>query len=40
MHLEAIQAALGEVNLDGWLFYDHHHRDSIACRVLKINPVM
>ncbi len=40
MDLEAIQAALREANLDGWLFYDHHHRDPIAYRVLKINPVM
>ena len=26
--------------LDGWLFYDHHRRDPIAYRVLKINPPM
>ena len=40
MKLEAIQAALREANLDGWLFYDHHRRDPIAYRVLDINPVM
>ena len=40
MNLTAIQAALREAKLDGWLFYDHHHRDPIAYRVLKINPVM
>ena len=40
MKLDAIQAALREANLDGWLFYDHHRRDPIAYRVLDINPVM
>src|SRR5580658_9889219 len=40
MQLEAIQAALRESKLDGWLFYDHHRRDPIAYRVLNINPVM
>ena len=36
MDLEAIQSALGEAGLDAWLFYDHHHRDPIAYRVLKL----
>lgn len=40
MDLNAIQAALREAELDGWLFYDHHHRNPIAYRVLKISPVM
>ena len=40
MNLEAIQAALREASLDGWLFYDHHRRDPIAYRVLGIDPVM
>jgi Xaa-Pro dipeptidase len=40
MELTAIQAALREAKLDGWLFYDHHRRDPIAYRVLKINPIM
>jgi len=40
MSLEAIQTALREAKLDGWLFYDHHRRDPIAYRVLNINPMM
>jgi Xaa-Pro aminopeptidase len=36
MNLPAIQAALRERNIDAWLFYDHHHRDPIAYRVLGI----
>ena len=40
MKLEAIQTALSDANLDGWLFYDHHRRDPVAYRVLDINPVM
>ena len=37
MDLSAIQAALRERNMDGWLFYDHHHRDPIAYRVLGLS---
>lgn len=40
MNLEAIQKALADEGLDGWLFYDHHHRDPIAYRVLGIRPPM
>jgi len=40
MDLGAIQVALREAGLDAWLFYDHHHRDPIAYRVLKIAPAM
>jgi Xaa-Pro aminopeptidase len=40
MNLDAIQAALREANVDGWLFYDHHRRDPIAYRVLGINPAL
>jgi len=40
MELTQIQSTLRENRLDGWLFYDHHHRDPIAYRVLKINPPM
>lgn len=40
MQLQSIQAALKEFKLDGWLFYDHHHRDPIAYRILKIAPAM
>jgi Xaa-Pro aminopeptidase len=36
MDLAAIQAALRERNIDGWLFYDHHHRDPIAYRLLGL----
>ena len=36
MDLKAIQAALAERNIDAWLFYDHHHRDPIAYRVLGL----
>jgi Xaa-Pro dipeptidase len=40
MDLKAIQSALQEAKLDGWLFYDHHRRDLIAYRVLGISPKM
>jgi Xaa-Pro aminopeptidase len=36
MNLPAIQSALRERNIDAWLFYDHHHRDAIAYRVLGL----
>jgi Xaa-Pro aminopeptidase len=37
MNLETIQAAIREAGIDGWLFYDHHHRDSIAARILGLD---
>jgi Xaa-Pro dipeptidase len=37
MDLKAIQSALREHKLDGWLFYDHHHRDPIAYRILGLD---
>ena len=37
MQLEAIQEALRAAQLDGWLFYDHHHRDPIAYRILGLS---
>ncbi|MGA2351406.1 MAG: M24 family metallopeptidase [Terracidiphilus sp.] len=37
MNLEAIQAAIRESGFDGWLFYDHHHRDPIAARILGLD---
>jgi Xaa-Pro dipeptidase len=37
MDLSAIQTALREHQLDGWLFYDHHHRDPIAYRILGLD---
>ncbi len=36
MRLKEIQSALAQRNFDAWLFYDHHHRDPIAYRVLGI----
>ena len=38
MNLDAIQAALRDAALDGWLFYDHHHRDPIAAAILGLDP--
>ena len=38
MDLDAIQSALRASSLDGWLFYDHHHRDPIAGRILGLDP--
>jgi Xaa-Pro aminopeptidase len=40
MEFDLIQSTLRENGLDGWLFYDHHRRDPIAYRVLKIDPPM
>jgi Xaa-Pro aminopeptidase len=37
MDLDAIQAAIREAGFDGWLFYDHHHRDPIAGRILGLD---
>jgi Xaa-Pro aminopeptidase len=36
MNLTRIQSALRERKFDAWLFYDHHHRDPIAYRVLGL----
>ena len=38
--IEAIQAELRSTGLDGWLFYDFHHRDPIAARVLGLEGGM
>jgi len=38
MNIDAIQAALREAGHDGWLFYDHHHRDPIAASILGLDP--
>jgi Xaa-Pro dipeptidase len=38
MNLDAIQAAVREARFDGWLFYDHHHRDPIGERILGLDP--
>ena len=37
MKVDEIQRALREAGVDGWLFYDHHHRDPIAGRVLGLD---
>ncbi len=37
MNLDAIQTALREAGFDGWLFYDHHHRDPIAAHILGLD---
>jgi Xaa-Pro dipeptidase len=34
--IDAIQTELRSTGLDGWLFYDFHHRDPIAARVLGL----
>lgn len=38
MNIAAIQRALREQQLDGWLFFDHHVRDPLAYRVLGFEP--
>ncbi len=38
MNLEAIQSALRDAGHNGWLFYDHHHRDPIGERILGLDP--
>ena len=34
--IQAIQAELRAYKLDGWLFFDHHHRDPIAGNILGL----
>ncbi|MBB5345522.1 M24 family metallopeptidase [Tunturibacter empetritectus] len=36
--LARIQQALRENKIDGWLFYDHHHRDPLAYSILCLDP--
>jgi Xaa-Pro dipeptidase len=38
MQTQQIQEALRDEKLDGWLFFDHHQRDPLAYRILKLNP--
>jgi Xaa-Pro aminopeptidase len=38
--ISAIQDELRSAGLDGWLFYDFHHRDPIAARVLGLQGGM
>ncbi len=40
MNLQSIQAALRDSGQECWLFYDHHHRDPIAYRVLGLPASM
>jgi len=40
MDIKAIQEALREHGVDGWLFYDHHQRDPLAYRILGLDPAM
>ena len=35
--IKAIQAELRANRVDGWLFYDHHHRDPIAAHILGLD---
>lgn len=37
MNLDAIQSALRDACLHGWLFYDHHRRDPLAYRILGLD---
>lgn len=37
MNVQEIQSALHERSVDAWLFYDHHHRDPIAYKVLGLS---
>lgn len=37
-HIAAIQQALREAGLDGWLFYDFRGSDPLASRILKLDP--
>ena len=36
MDLEAIQRALRDAGISGWLFCDFHHRDMLAYRILGL----
>ena len=38
MRIREIQEELVNREIDGWLFFDHHQRDSIAYRVLQFSP--
>jgi Xaa-Pro aminopeptidase len=36
MNLSELQKAIQSAGLDGWLFFDHHHRDPLAYRILGL----
>ncbi|MGA8222408.1 MAG: Xaa-Pro peptidase family protein [Candidatus Acidiferrales bacterium] len=35
--IKEIQSEMRSTKIDGWLFFDHHHRDPIAARVLGLS---
>ena len=37
MNLTAIQSAIRQAGLDGWLFCDFHNRDALAYRILGLD---
>ena len=37
MNLSEMQEAIRAEGLDGWLFFDHHHRDPLAYRILGLS---
>ncbi|HEY3742164.1 MAG TPA: M24 family metallopeptidase [Bryobacteraceae bacterium] len=37
MNLPELQKAIADSNLDGWLFFDHHHRDPLSYRILGLS---
>lgn len=37
MDLDRIQKAISEKGIDGWLFYDFHHRDAMAYHILGLD---
>jgi len=37
MDLDRIQKAISEKGIEGWLFYDFHHRDAMAYRILGLD---
>jgi Xaa-Pro dipeptidase len=40
MDISALQTAIREAGVDGWLFYDHHHRDPLAYDILGLDSGM
>src|SRR3954469_7636385 len=38
--VKAIQAALQEAKIDGWLFYDFRGSDPLAYRILQLDPTL
>src|SRR6266436_3048591 len=40
MNLAELQQAIQAEGLDGWLFFDHHHRDALAYRILGLSDAL